>query len=85
MEYEIIHEQEKKMFKIRVDGYIAYVEYSLHDDSLDVIHTFVPSPLEGKGVAAALVEAAYDFASHNGLKAAATCSYAVRWLARHPT
>ena len=28
--------------------------------------------------------AAYDFALANGMKPKATCSYAVRWLERHP-
>ena len=31
-----------------------------------------------------LVKAAYDFALANGMKPKATCSYAVRWLERHP-
>lgn len=36
------------------------------------------------GIAAALVKAAYDFGLRNGLKLKATCSYAVKWLERHP-
>ena len=39
----------------------------------------------GKGITAAtLVKAAYDYALANGMKPKATCSYAVRWLERHP-
>ena len=36
------------------------------------------------GIASALVKAAYDYARCKGLKAVATCSYAVIWLQRHP-
>ena len=38
----------------------------------------------GKGIASALVKAAYDYGRCKGLKAIATCSYAVVWLQRHP-
>ena len=41
-------------------------------------------PIEGRGIAATLVKAAYDYALANGMKPKATCSYAVRWLERHP-
>ena len=78
MDYEITHQPEQKLFKTEVDGRTAFVEY------LDIIHTIVPKPIEGRGIAAALVKAAYDFALANGMKPKATCSYAVRWLERHP-
>ena len=68
MEYEIIHQPEQNLFKTEVDGRTA----------------FVPRPIEGRGIAATLVKAAYDYALANGMKPKATCSYAVRWLERHP-
>ena len=75
MEYEIIHQPEQNLFKTEVDGRTAFVQYRLLGDSLDIIHTIVPRPIEGRGIAAALA---------NGMKPKATCSYAVRWLERHP-
>ena len=72
MECEIIHQPEQNLFKTEVDGRTAFVQYRLLGDSLDIIHTIVPRPIEGRGVAA------------NGMKPKATCSYAVRWLERHP-
>ena len=72
MDYEIIHQPEQHLFKTEVDGRTAFVQYRLLGDSLDIIHTIVPRPIEGRGIAAALV------------KAKATCSYAVKWLERHP-
>lgn len=83
MDYEIIHQPEQKLFKTVVDGRTAFVEYCLSDDSLDIIRTIVPHPIEGCGVAAALVKAAYAYAQTNGLKPKATCSYAAKWLERH--
>ena len=62
MNYEIIHQPEQKLFKTEVDGRTAFVQYRLIGDSLDIIHTIVPQPIEGRGIAAALVKAAYAYA-----------------------
>ena len=84
MEYEIIHQPDQRMFTTEVEGRTAFVQYRLLNGHLDIVHTIVPRPLEGKGIAAALVSAAYDYALKNGLKPKATCSYAVKWMQRHP-
>ncbi len=84
MDYEITHQPEQSLFQTQVEGRTAFVQYRLIDGSLDIIHTIVPRPLEGKGIAAALVKAAYDYALTQGLTPSATCSYAVKWLERHP-
>ncbi len=84
MEYEIIHQPEQKMFKTTLEGRTAFVQYRLMNNSLDIIHTIVPKPLEGQGIAGALVKTAYEYALENNLKPKATCSYAVKWLERHP-
>lgn len=83
-DYKITHRLEKKRFETEQEGLTAFVQYRLLDDGLDIIHTIVPSPLEGRGIAAALVHTAYQYAKGNGLKPLATCSYAATWLQRHP-
>ena len=47
-------------------------------------HTFVDPSLRGQGAADALVRAALEQIQENGGQAQATCSYAVRWLEKHP-
>lgn len=81
---EIIHQPENKMFKTEADGHTAYVTYVIKDGQLDIRHTIVPKPIEGRGIAAQLVKAAYDYALEQNLQPMATCSYAVVWLQRHP-
>lgn len=71
-------------FRNRVGKHDGLAEYKLTDNSLDIIHTFVPPALEGRGIASALTEAAYDYAKANHLKPEGTCSYAAVWLKRHP-
>ena len=59
---DIKHNAEQRRFEIEVDGYKAHVAYSIHDNGLDIRHTIVPSEIGGRGIASALVKAAYDFA-----------------------
>ena len=47
-------------------------------------HTFVDPSLRGQGAADALVRAALEQIRENGGQVEATCSYAVRWLEKHP-
>ncbi|WP_321436283.1 GNAT family N-acetyltransferase [uncultured Bacteroides sp.] len=81
---KIEHDKENGIFQMMVDGVTAYVSYRLVDGGLDIRHTIVPEELGGRGIASALVKAAYDYALENGYKPVATCSYAVVWLKRHP-
>lgn len=83
MKYDIVHHPEKYSFEFKKDGMVAFVQYRLVGNNLDVIHTIVPEPLEGQGIAASLVKAAFDYALENQLTPRATCSYAVAWLKRH--
>ena len=85
IDYEITHEVDQKIFQTQIEGRTAFVQYRLINGELDIIHTIVPRPLEGQGIAAALVKAAYDYAAAQGLTPVATCSYAVRWLERDRT
>lgn len=81
---KIEHDPQKGVFWTRVDGYTAYVSYKLIDGGLDIRHTIVPDEIGGRGIASALVKATYDYAVANRLTPVATCSYAVKWLERHP-
>ncbi|MDR0891673.1 MAG: N-acetyltransferase [Mediterranea sp.] len=84
MEYNIVHQPEQHLFRTEVDGRTGFVEYRLINGYLDITHTIVPRPIEGRGIAADLVKAAFDYARANGLKPKGTCSYAAIWLERHP-
>lgn len=80
----IEHYPEKRIFQTTVDGETARLMYRISDGALDVRHTIVPDEINGRGIASALVKAAYDYALANELVPMATCSYAVVWLERHP-
>lgn len=84
MDYEIMHLPEANRFSATVDGYTAVVDYVIRDGELDILHTIVPREIGGRGVAAALVKQAYEYAAQQGLKGRGSCSYAEAWLTRHP-
>lgn len=73
---EITHLPEDNLFKTVVDGYTAYVTYIIRDGKLDIRHTIVPPEIGGRGIAAQLVKATYDYALQHHLQPIATCSYA---------
>lgn len=83
MDYNVQHLPDENRFVIESDGNIAKVDYIIKDGALDIIHTVVPKPIEGQGIASALVRAAYKYADSCGLTRKATCPYAVAWLQRH--
>lgn len=81
---DIVHQKDSCRFEVTVDGVTAHVAYRIENGGLDVRHTVVPKPIGGRGIASALVKAAYDYAVAHGFRPVATCSYAVVWLQRHP-
>lgn len=63
---------------------IAEITFPAKDGVATIDHTFVDESLRGQGVAEKLMEAAVAKISTDGKKIAATCSYAVAWLGKHP-
>ena len=77
---EVHHDEAQRKFWVEVDGFKADMSYHLKEGHLDIRHTLVPEAIGGRGIASMLVKTA----RHRGLRPMATCSYAVRWLQRHP-
>lgn len=83
METIITHNTSANRFETVVDGITAYVEYEKFPGGLDLVHTIVPKPIGGRGIAADLVKHALDYAASNGLKIIPTCSYIRIYVDRH--
>ena len=81
---DIQHQLQQHRFTLTQEGETAHVAYRIENGALDIRHTIVPTEIGGRGIASALVRAAYDYATAEGLRPMATCSYAARWLDRHP-
>ena len=84
MKLDIIHYPQRNTFEANINGLIPYVEYTLSDNTFDIIHTIVPKQLEGQGIAGQIVSHAYHYAKEKGYQLKGSCSYAEVWLQRHP-
>lgn len=73
-----------KRFQTRVDGHLSVAEYELSGDVMRMTHTAVPEALEGRGIAARLVSAAFEHAKANHLKIEPLCAYVAGYMERHP-
>ena len=79
----IHHDQAGHQFEATVDGHRAYLAYmDLGKQTLDIYRTFVPNPLRGRGIAAALTEQALGYAERMGYTVIPSCSYVERYLER---
>ena len=83
MQPDIQHLPAVQRFVTEVDGHVGFVEYERHGGTMAITHTIVPSAIGGRGIAAALVQAAVEHARTEGLKVDPQCSYAEAWMRRH--
>jgi len=84
MDLQIEHLPEPGRFQAVVDGATCVADYRLRDGVMAITHTEVAPRLQGRGIAAALVQALLDHAQAHGLKVLPLCSYARAYMRRHP-
>lgn len=84
MKTNIIHNKALNRFEIAKDGLTAIIEYRIEDGRMIFPHTYVPTELEGQGIASALAKAALNYALENQLKIVPLCSFVRVYIQRHP-
>ena len=80
----VVHNATASRFEATVDGRLSVASYHLVDGVMRIHHTGVPAALEGRGIAAELVHAAFAYAAANNLKVEPWCSYVRAYFKRHP-
>jgi len=83
-EIEVRHNAAASRFEAEVDGELCRADYQLVDGVMRINHTGVPRALEGRGIAGALVHAAFAYADANGLRVEPWCGYVRTYMKRHP-
>jgi uncharacterized protein len=81
---DVLHIPEENRFEIRVDGLVAELTYTMHNNQIIFMHTGVPSELEGQGVGGKLAKAGLDYARAKGFRIRSMCSFISVYLKRHP-
>jgi uncharacterized protein len=85
MELEVTDNPEKARFEVRADGEIAgWVDYSLRDGEIALLHAETDSRLRRRGIAGRLVQSSLDSARERHLAVLPYCSFVRRWIAGHP-
>lgn len=80
---EVRHDPGSFRFLTEAEGHAAILEYRVSGDTMELTHTLVPEPISGRGIAGALVRAAFEHARAQGLRVRPVCSYAAAWAERH--
>lgn len=84
----IHHDSARSSFEASVEGGLAECAYRLGPGPgpgvMNIVHTEVPPQAEGRGIAAALVDAALAHARVQGLRVRPSCSYVRSYMRRHP-
>jgi len=88
MSLVIQHDRIAHRFETQVDGAECELDYTLTPGLtaavMTITHTGVPAAVGGRGIASALVQAAFEAARSEGWKVVPACSYAAVWIGRHP-
>lgn len=71
-------------FEMDKDGEVAFLEYSLSGDVLELTHTEIPKKLRGRGLASDLAEMALQSARENNLKVDIICPTVRDYVSKHP-
>lgn len=71
-------------FELERDGKVAYLEYSMAGNVLELIHTEVPFELRHHGLASALAETALQWAREHGYKVDIICPSVLEYVGKHP-
>ncbi len=72
----------KQRYELEVEGSLAVAEYRLEGKNLVITHVEVPPALQGKGIAAQVMEGVAGDAEARGLTIVPICSYAAVWMKR---
>lgn len=79
------HDEERQTFDAIVGDQHAVIEYrSNKEGKFFITHTEVPEALQGRGVAAILVEHVFDYIRENNMRMIPVCSYVKSYLKKHP-
>ena len=76
----IIHSEEEHRFILDKPEGTCYLEYSKQGNEVTVLHTIVPDPLSGKGLAGQLANAFFAWATAKQYVIHSGCSYMTSWL-----
>jgi predicted GNAT family acetyltransferase len=83
-EVTVTHNEEAHRFEAGIGGLRAFITYQRFHGRIVFVHTEVPPPFEGHGLAGKLAGAALDFARDHHLRVVPLCPYISGFIGKHP-
>jgi predicted GNAT family acetyltransferase len=80
---EVIHNEAAQQFELHLGQTVCLLQYRRTEQKLVIFHTEVPSPFEGRGLAARMTRAALEFARAQKLRVDPSCPYTAAFLRKH--
>jgi predicted GNAT family acetyltransferase len=71
-------------FELDVEGAVAFANYRVTPQAVNITHTETPRALRGRGIASELVRGALDLIRADGRKVIAGCGFVADYLRKHP-
>jgi uncharacterized protein len=71
-------------FELERDGQVAYLEYTIARDVLELLHSEIPQSLRGTGIASTLAKTALDWARDRHMRVDVVCPFVAAFLLSHP-
>jgi uncharacterized protein len=81
--YEVVHLPASNRFEVDLGKDKAVLIYMIKVGLFIMLHTEVPQPFEGRGIAGKMAHEALEFAKKEGLKVRSYCSFTTRYIERH--
>jgi uncharacterized protein len=81
---DVRHVPETSRFEVEAGGETAVLVYEQRPGAVALLHTVVPTSMEGRGVGSALAESALRWAGEQNLDVEPVCSFVQAYLAEHP-
>jgi uncharacterized protein len=75
----------RSRFELEESGETAYLEFDLDSAGwITLLHTEVPEPLRGRGIAGTLAKTGLEYARDNNLKVYVVCPLVANYISKHP-
>jgi predicted GNAT family acetyltransferase len=70
-------------FELHIGSMLCLLQYRLNNGKMIVYHTEVPPPIQNRGLAERMTQAALEYARREKLKVEPRCPYTAAFLRRH--